>query len=460
LTNVNGIIGALSSHRSDTTIASNAVWEKSGIRSSYHELYENEDNYFLSLIDEGNNTYRFRGVSFDDADYTVGADYFYYIDISGDFWGFIDISPIVDALAKGVVSVTETMWNQCGDGPVLWGILNVSPDVPSSPSPSDGSIDNSVNVTLSWQGTDLFLEETETYDVYLSEEYFWDPYPRSYDQSDTSYSYPFSLPYGTTFNWRIVTHGNGREVEGPVWSFTTFSASGDADNDGLTNEQEITLDTNPFNPDTDEDGLNDGEEVNAGSNPRDPDSDDDGIGDLEDNCRIIANADQANFDEDEYGDVCDADDDGDGVTDADDNCILVHNPDQANADYDLLGDACDSTFNTESVTDALEDEAGSCVETIALVNPPGGSGMVTKLIGKNGAAIRVADTVQSYEAGEIDATTYIDKLNGALGKLDGFDAQLDDKISSGQLVDPEASELLAASAEMRTMINNLIEDAS
>jgi hypothetical protein len=45
---------------------------------------------------------------------------------------------------------------------------------------------------------------------------------------------------------------------------------GDADNDGVTNEQEVALGTNPFNPDTDGDGYSDGEEVEAGSDPTNP----------------------------------------------------------------------------------------------------------------------------------------------------------------------------------------------
>ena len=50
-----------------------------------------------------------------------------------------------------------------------------------------------------------------------------------------------------------------------------FGAVGtnDCDNDGLTNDEEITAGTDNTNPDTDSDGLNDGDEVNGGSNPLD-----------------------------------------------------------------------------------------------------------------------------------------------------------------------------------------------
>ena len=50
------------------------------------------------------------------------------------------------------------------------------------------------------------------------------------------------------------------------------------------------------------------------------DRDNDGIEDANDNCPAIANADQANFDGDGEGDVCDPDDDNDGVTDESDVC--------------------------------------------------------------------------------------------------------------------------------------------
>ena len=45
------------------------------------------------------------------------------------------------------------------------------------------------------------------------------------------------------------------------------------------------------------------------------DTDGDGIGDAVDNCELVSNADQVNFDADLQGDACDLDDDNDGFTD-------------------------------------------------------------------------------------------------------------------------------------------------
>ncbi len=54
----------------------------------------------------------------------------------------------------------------------------------------------------------------------------------------------------------------------------------DTDGDGLTDEEEGTLGTDPNNPDTDGDGLGDGEEVrDYSTDPLNPDSDDDGLED-------------------------------------------------------------------------------------------------------------------------------------------------------------------------------------
>ncbi len=72
------------------------------------------------------------------------------------------------------------------------------------------------------------------------------------------------------------------------------------------------------------------------------DADMDGIHDLiPDNCPHLANAGQADADEDGLGDACDEDRDGDADLNAADNCPGVSNADQANEDGDALGDACD-----------------------------------------------------------------------------------------------------------------------
>ncbi|KGK28695.1 hypothetical protein EL45_19440, partial [Cellulophaga sp. E6(2014)] len=51
----------------------------------------------------------------------------------------------------------------------------------------------------------------------------------------------------------------------------------DCDNDGLTTDQEVAAGTDPDNPDSDNDGLSDGEEIALGTDPNNADSDGDGI---------------------------------------------------------------------------------------------------------------------------------------------------------------------------------------
>lgn len=83
----------------------------------------------------------------------------------------------------------------------------------------------------------------------------------------------------------------------------------------------------------------------------DEDSDLDGVVDQFDNCPLIANENQQDFDEDNIGDVCDSDDDNDTVDDGVDNCPLISNQGQANADGDNFGDVCDSDDDNDTVAD-------------------------------------------------------------------------------------------------------------
>jgi hypothetical protein len=189
------------------------------------------------------------------------------------------------------------------------------------------------------------------------------------------------------------------------------------------------------------------------------DADGDGVADAADNCPDDPNPLQGDNDEDGDGDVCDPDDDNDGVVDVSDNCPIDGNFDQADADFDGLGDACDTSFDAGSAAAHIETEASVAVTEITAANPPGGNGLISKLTGKGGVITKVANAVAAYDAGAIDLATYLEELDTALSKLDSFDNQLSGKISAGQIVDPEATSLLDASAEIRTTIENLIAAA-
>lgn len=87
------------------------------------------------------------------------------------------------------------------------------------------------------------------------------------------------------------------------------------------------------------------------------DTDGDGILDDEDNCPAVANADQADADEDGVGDACDdggnemnADYDRDGIPDATDNCPRKANPDQTDSNGDGVGDACTKLDKAVKIT--------------------------------------------------------------------------------------------------------------
>lgn len=142
----------------------------------------------------------------------------------------------------------------------------------------------------------------------------------------------------------------------------------DSDGDGLTNNEEIQLGTDPNNPDTDADGLNDGDEVRVWrTDPLNPDTDGDG---LRDGDEVQRRTDPLNPDTDRDGlrdgdevtrrtDPLNPDTDGDGLNDGRE-IELGTDPLNPDSDNDRLRDGietppCPDPLNPDTDGDGLID---------------------------------------------------------------------------------------------------------
>jgi Tol biopolymer transport system component len=123
------------------------------------------------------------------------------------------------------------------------------------------------------------------------------------------------------------TDGDGLSDREEVETYQTNPLVADTDEDGLSDRDEIqTHQTDPRNPDTDGDGRTDGNEIAGGSDPRNPDSDGDGV---RDGLEIDLGTDPMN-----------PDTDGDGLQDGQENadCPRPRDPD---SDDDGIVDGSD-----------------------------------------------------------------------------------------------------------------------
>lgn len=147
--------------------------------------------------------------------------------------------------------------------------------------------------------------------------------------------------------------GDGTEIAiGAFWAGENtgaayiYAAGADADRDLIPDATDNCKDianANQANHDSDDNG-----------DLCDDDDDNDGDLDAADNCPIHANAEQLDTDADKAGDACDYDDDNDNKFDDTDNCILIANPDQANLDNDALGDVCDDDDDQDTIEDTKD----------------------------------------------------------------------------------------------------------
>ena len=140
----------------------------------------------------------------------------------------------------------------------------------------------------------------------------------------------FSLGYTYTLtdnlNYYAIDIDDGYGNFGIGLSFTGKGGRTDSDRDGLTDDYEEKIGTDPNNPDTDGDGLKDGEEVNVyTTDPLNKDTDGDGLSDGEEVKTYNTNPNNP-------------DTDGDGLKDGEEVKTHRTNPLMADTDNDGLGD--------------------------------------------------------------------------------------------------------------------------
>ena len=287
-----------------------------------------------------------------------------------------------------------------------------------------------------WWLIDSFTESTEDYLL------------RSYNVSayagqDIRAQFRFTSNYSVTrAGWYI----DDVRLRGGTPTVEFLDPAGDADEDGLSNAEELASGADPSNPDSDGDGVIDGlDNCPVTSNPDQSDDvhpdgigdacddpDEDGVADIDDNCPDTSNPGQQDTTHPNgIGDVCD-DPDGDAEFDDTDNCPDVPNAEQADFDGDGVGNACDvcpETPNPEQPESIacieITEDGGACLETWIDMHPNVASGHVLVL----GTEVleSIAFDVLATSCGSSDTIEFY--LNGSsLGTL-----ELDPALSCGCL---------------------------
>ena len=132
--------------------------------------------------------------------------------------------------------------------------------------------------------------------------------------------------------------------------------------------------------------------------------------------------------------VVDADTDNDGVVDCNDNCPSEYNPGQEDFDIDGIGYACEDAVSFEVVGDNLTTD-------ILDINIPGG----------NGVANKINQALKKCQEG---------KTAEAIGQLDAFIHQVEEKRVNGTLTDAEADDWIEQAQALIDAINDGSIDCS
>ncbi len=181
--------------------------------------------------------------------------------------------------------------------------------------------------------------------------------------ADGSFSVPWPVAEPDIIAGAIATVGAHVHNAVTNWNGATFQISlTDSDGDLICDSGDLCFGDNST-LDADGDGICGDNDLCTGGDAS-GDTDSDRICDDIDNCVVVANADQADGDNDNIGDACDAVDDldvdEDTIPNGPDNCPFTPNTDQADADSDGLGDVCDITDGLDADGDGILNDADNC----------------------------------------------------------------------------------------------------
>lgn len=149
--------------------------------------------------------------------------------------------------------------------------------VPVADAGTNGTVVERRTYTLSGSGSsDLDPQDNLTYRwVQLNA----DPIVQLSDVTSSTPTFTAPSISSTAMLQFGLTVSDGESTSAQATVVVLVSPVADADADGLDDEEEMVLGTDPMRGDTDRDGIKDGDEVAGGSLPLDEDSDDDGVRD-------------------------------------------------------------------------------------------------------------------------------------------------------------------------------------